>query len=134
MAFEQTLFLIGFIAIIFLGLGVPCIVMFSRARRERKSNEEHQQFIDSIKPGDIFDWDDRDKHPYKNPFDDTDNSHLRTTIIDIKTNEAGVKWVKYCFTKNINYPNHGTWSDEINNFLRCRTRISRRIDNINTNE
>lgn len=121
MTFEQTLFLIGFIAILFLGLGVPCIVMFSQARRERKSNEEHQQFIDGIKPGDIFDWDDRDERTYKNPFDDTDNSHLRTTIIDIKTNEAGVKWVKYHYT----FSGDGIiwFTDKLEDYLKYRYRI-----------
>lgn len=118
---DQTLFLIGFIAIFVIGLVIPCILGFSQARREKKSNKEHQQYIDSIKPGDVFDWDDRDKRPYKNPFDDTDNSHLRTTIIDIKTNEAGVKWVKYYYTV---YGLKNTWfTDKLEDYLEYRYRI-----------
>lgn len=122
MTFEQTLFLIGFIAILFFGLVVPGILVFSQARRERKANNEHQQFIDSIKPGDVFDWDDRNIRPYKNPFDDKDNSHLRTTIIDIKTNEAGVKWVKFYYT----YRSKTTWfTDSLENYLKYRYRIQK---------
>ena len=118
---DQTLFLIGFIAILFLGLGVPCILMFSQIRQERKSNEEHQQYIDSIRPGDVFAWDDRNERPYRNPFDDTDNSHLRTTIIDIKTNEAGVKWVKFYYTA---YGSKNTWfTDKLEDYLKNRYRI-----------
>lgn len=121
MTFEQTLFLFGFITIFVIGLVIPCILSFCQAREERKANNEHQQFIDSIKPGDVFDWDDRDKRPYKNPFDDTDNSHLRTTIIDIKTNEAGVKWVKYYYTS---YGLASTWfTDKLEDYLEHRYRI-----------
>lgn len=122
MTFEETLFLIGFIAILFLGLGVPCILMFSQARRERKSNKEHQQYIDSIKPGDVFDWDNRAERPYRNPFDDSDpDSQLRTTIIDIKANEAGVKWVKYYYT--INGSNSMWFTDKLEDYLKNRYRI-----------
>ena len=117
----DILFLFGFIAILFLGLGVPSILMFSQVHAERKSNKEHQQFIDSIKPGDVFDWDDRDKRPYRNPFDDIDNSHLRTTIIDIKTNEAGVKWVKYHYTSS---GDGAIWfTDKLDDYLKYRYRI-----------
>lgn len=121
MTFEDTIFLIGFIAILFLGLGVPGILMFSQVRQERKSNKEHQQYIDSIKPGDVFAWDDRDERPYRNPFNDTDNSHLHTTIIDIKINEAGVKWVKYYYTVN---GSKSIWfTDELEDYLKYRYRI-----------
>ena len=121
----DILFLFGFIAILFLGLGVPSILMFSQVRAERKSNKEHQQFIDSIKPGDIFDWDwdDRDEHPYRNPFDEPDDSlsTLRTTIIDVKTNEAGVKWVKYYYTSS--GPNGMWFTDKLDDYLKYRYRI-----------
>lgn len=121
MTFEQTLFLFGFITILFLGLVVPCIFAFSQAREERKSKKEHQQYIDSIKPDDVFDWDNRDERPYRNPFVDNDNSHLRTTIIDIKTNEAGVKWVKYHYT----FSGDGTiwFTDKLEDYLKYRYRI-----------
>lgn len=127
MTFEQTLFSIGFIAIMFFGLVVPCILTFGQAskerNKERKSNKERNQFIDSIKPGDVFDWDDRDARPYRNPFDEPDNSSLilRTTIIDVKTNEAGVKWVKYYYT--CSGPNGMWFTDKLDDYLKYRYRI-----------
>ena len=123
MTFEQTLLSIGFIAILFLGLVVPCILMFSQVHAERKSNKERQQYIDSIKPGDVFDWDNRDVRPYRNPFDDPDDSlsTLRTTIIDVKTNEAGIKWVKYYYTRS--GPNCMWFTDKLDDYLKYRYRI-----------
>ena len=125
MTFEETIFLIGFIAIFVIGLGIPCVLGFSQVRRERKSKKEHQQYIDSIKPGDVFDWDNRAERPYRNPFDENTNpdSELRTAIIDIKTNEAGVKWVKYYYTF---YGNGTTWfTDKLEDYLKHRYRIQK---------
>ena len=123
MTFEQTLLSIGFIAILFLGLVVPCILMFSQVHAERKSNKERKQFIDSIKPGDVFDWDNRDVRTYRDPFDEPDDSlsTLRTTVIDIKTNEAGVKWVKYYYTRS--GPNCMWFTDKLDDYLKYRYRI-----------
>ena len=123
MTFEQTLLSIGFIAILFLGLVVPFILMFSQVHAERKYNKERKQFIDSIKPGDVFDWDNRDVRAYRDPFDDPDDSlsTLRTTIIDVKTNEAGVKWVKYYYT--CSGPNCMWFTDKLDDYLKYRYRI-----------
>lgn len=123
MTFEQTLFLFGFITILFLGLVVPCIFAFSQAREEIKSKKEHQQFIDSIKPGDVFEWDNRDVRAYRDPFGEPDDSllPLRTTIIDVKTNEAGVKWVKYYYT--CSGPNGMWFTDKLDDYLKYRYRI-----------
>ena len=125
MTFEETLFLIGFIAIFVIGLVIPCILGFSQVRRERKSKKEHQQYIDSVKPGDVFDWDNRDRRPYRNPFDEIDDfdHQLRTTIIDIKTNEAGVKWVKYYYT--INGSNSMWFTDKLEDYLKNRYRTQK---------
>lgn len=119
MTFEQTLFLFGFITILFLGLGLPSILMFCQVREDRKSNKEHQQYIDSIKPGDVFAWDDRTERMYRDPFDETDpHDVLRTTIVDIKTNEAGVKWVKYYYTHS--GPDGMRFTDKLNDYLKYR--------------
>lgn len=122
MTFEETLFLFGFITIVFLGLGLPSILMFIQVREERQSNKEHQQYIDSIKPGDVFAWDDRAERIHRDPFDETDlHDILRTTIVDIKTNEAGVKWVKYYYT--INGSNSMWFTDKLEDYLKHRYRI-----------
>jgi hypothetical protein len=122
---DTTLFLIGFIAILFLGLGVSCILMFSQVREKRKSNKARQQYIqyiDSIKSGDVFDWDNRDVRAYRDPFDESDDSlPLRTTIVDIKTNEAGVKWVKYYYIHSS--PDGMQFTDTLEDFLKHRYRI-----------
>lgn len=120
---DATLFLIGFIAISFLGLGLPCILMFIQIGEERKSDKERKQFIDSIKPGDVFEWDNRDIRAYRDPFDEPDDSLLllRTTVIDIKTNEAGVKWVKYYYT--CSGPNGMWFTDKLDDYLKYRYRI-----------
>lgn len=127
MTFEQTLLSIGFIAILFLGLVVSFILMFSQVHAERKSNKERKQFIDSIKPGDVFDLDNRDVRAYRDPFDEPDDSLLPlrtplcTTIIDIKTNEAGIKWVKYYYT--CSGPDGMWFTDKLDDYLKYRYRI-----------
>ena len=127
MTFEQTLLLFGYIAIMFLGLVVPSILMFSQVREERKSeerksNKEHQQYIDIIKPGDVFAWDDRAKRIYRDPFDETDlHDVLLTTIVDIKTNEAGIKWVKYYYTHS--GPDGMRFTDKLDDYLKYRYKI-----------
>lgn len=121
MTFDETIFLIGFIAIFVIGLVIPCILGFSHTQ----SNKKHQQYIDSIKPGDVFDWDNRAERPYRNPFDKIDDpdSELRTTIIDIKINEAGVKWVKYYYT--LTGPNGMWFTDKLEDYLKYRYRIQK---------
>ena len=99
----------------------------------------YRKYVDSIKIGDTFGHDLFKFSDVDDPFSENYGSHgfdpyYHVTILDIKKNNKGETWVKYCFTKNINNPDHCTWSEEINDFLEYRTRISRRIDNINTNE
>ncbi len=82
---------------------------------------------------DLYKLDDID-----NPFSENYGTHgfdpcYEATIIDIKKNSKGETWVKWCFTERLNAP-HCEWTSEINDFLRYRTRISKRIDNINTIE
>lgn len=111
-------------------------------RNELKHGMNYQKYVESIQIGDTFGHDGFKFLDIDDPFSENYGSQgfdpqYCTTILDIKKNNKGETWVKYCFTKNINNPNHGTWSDEINYFLKYRTRISKRIDNINninTNE
>ena len=104
----------------------------------QKRDKEYQDYVKSIRIGDTFGHDLFKFSNVDDPFcenHDTlgfDPDHC-VTILDIKKNNKGETWVKYCFTSELNAP-HCEWTDEINYFLGCRTRISRRIDNINTNE
>lgn len=98
----------------------------------------YQKYVKSIRIGDTFghnsfkfsDIDDPFSENYGTPGFDP---QYHVTILDIKKNHKGETWVKYCFTRKLNEP-HCEWTDEINDFLRYRTRISKRIDNINTRE
>lgn len=107
-------------------------------RHERKHDMNYRKYVDSIKIGDtfghgLFKFSDIDD-PFSKNYDSQgfDPDH-HVTILDIKKNTKGETWVKYCFTKRLN-EDHCEWTEEINNFLRYRTRISKRIDNINTSE
>lgn len=107
-------------------------------RNDRKHDMNYRKYVESIRIGDTFghncfkfsDIDD----PFNEKYDTLgfDSDHC-VTILDIKKNNKGETWVKYCFTRVLNEP-HCEWTDEINDFLRYRTRISRRIDSINTRE
>ena len=128
--------IIGILGSLFVILAVILAVL--DLRNERKHKKDYQEYVESIHIGDTFghnsfkfsDVDD----PFSKNYDTLGfNPEYEVMILDIKKNNKGETWVKYCFTKYINDSNC-VWTDEINNFLKHRTRISRRIDNINTNE
>lgn len=100
--------------------------------------KNYQKYVESIQIGDTFGHNSfklsDDDDPFSENYDALGfDPQYYATILDIKKNHKGKTWVKWCFTRNIN-KDHCKWTDEINDFLRCRTRISRRIDNINTME
>ena len=104
----------------------------------QKRDKEYQDYIKSIRIGDTFGNDSFKFSDIDDPFDENHGSdgfdpEYHVTILDIKKNTKGETWVKWCFTRRLN-EDHCEWTDEINDFLRYRTRISKRIDNINTSE
>lgn len=121
-----------------LGSLLAVALAVHNTRNDRKQEKEYQKHVESIQIGDTFGHDlfkfsDVDD-PFSKNYDTLGfNPEYEVMILDIKKNNKGETWVKYCFTKYINDSNC-VWTDEINNFLKHRTRISRRIDNINTNE
>lgn len=107
-------------------------------RNERKHDMNYRKYVESVRIGDTFGHDCFNFSHIDDPFSEDYDMHgfdpdHCVTILDIKKNNKGETWVKYCFTRVLNAP-HCEWSDEINAFLKYRTRISRRIDNINTEE
>lgn len=105
---------------------------------ERKHEMNYRKYVDSIKIGDTFGHNSFKFSGADDPFNENHNKlgldpYYYVTILDIKKNYKGDIWVKYCFTRVLNTP-HCEWTEEINEFLRYRTRVSRRIDNINTKE
>ena len=122
---------------VILGILVSLLIILAvlDSRNDRKHEKDYQEYVNSIQIGDtfghnIFKVDD----PFSENYDTQEfDPQYHVTILDIKKNNKGETWVKYCFTRVLN-EDHCEWTEEINKFLRCRTRISRRIDNINTNE
>lgn len=130
------------IYIIFIVFGIVLVSIITFAVRDTKSiikqGKDHQRYIESIQIGDTFGHKSFKFSGVDDPFSENHNKfgldpHYYVTIIDIKKNYKGETWVKYCFTRILN-ESHCEWTEEINGFLRYRTRISRRIDNINTRE
>lgn len=122
--------ILGILGILFVTLAVLNV------RHEQKQEKDYQNYVDSIKIGDTFGHNLFKFSDIDDPFSENHGSQgfdpqYHVTIIDIKKNNKGETWVKYCFTRRLN-EDHCEWTNEINSFLRYRTRISRRIDNINT--
>lgn len=123
--------IIVMLTIVFITVGV---LEISTTRKYKN----YQKFVESIRIGDTFGHDSFKFSDIDDPFSENYGSDgfdpdYHVTILDIKKNNKGETWVKYCFTKRLN-DSHIEWTDEINDFLRYRTRISKRIDNINTRE
>lgn len=131
---------------IFIIFGILCILSIILAalctgndqKHDKKHDKNYQEYVESIKVGDTFGHNSFKCSDEDDPFSENYGGHgfdpyYCVTILDIKKNHKGETWVKYCFIRVLN-EQHCTWTDEINEFLKYRTRISRRIDNINTNE
>jgi hypothetical protein len=124
--------IVGVLGILFVILAVLNV------RNERKHDMNYQKYVESVQVGDTFGHNSFKFSGADDPFNENHNKlgldpYYYVTILDIKKNYKGEIWVKYCFTRVLNN-HHCEWTDEINDFLRYRTRISKRIDNINTLE
>lgn len=126
-----------FIIIGILG-GTFVTLTILESNNTKKQDKEYQDYVDSIKIGDTFGHNSFKFSDINDPFSENYGSQgfdptYHVTILDIKKNTKGEIWVKYCFTRRLN-EDHCEWTEEINEFLKYRTRISKRIDNINTSE
>ena len=124
--------------IIYVVIGMLAVVFITAAVFDIANTRKYKKYVESIRIGDTFGHDsfkfsDIDDPFSKNYGSDGFDPEYHVTILDIKKNDKGETWVKYCFTRRLN-ESHIEWTDEINDFLRYRTRISKRIDNINTTE
>jgi hypothetical protein len=114
------------------------ILAVLNVRNEQKHDMNYKKYVESIQIGDTFGHNCFKYSDVDDPFSENYDTlgfdpYYYVTILDIKKNSKDETWVKYCFTRVLN-KHHCEWTDEINEFLRYRTRISRRIDNINTRE
>lgn len=105
---------------------VACIVTFViESYRDVKRSKEYDNFIQSIKVGDEFGWQEEPDTIKTDPFVERDYSEKICVITDIKENGAGYKWVKYYYKKYITPGYEPTYfTEEINTFVRHRKRIS----------
>jgi hypothetical protein len=96
-------------------------------------SKRYNEYINSIKPGDVFV---NELFVIKAPDDPFDTRHNRiddgcydemyyTTVLDIKENKHGETWVKYCFTRALKYK-HTTptiFTESIDKYLKYRHRL-----------
>lgn len=116
----------GAILIFLLIALAMCIVAFViESYRDVKRSKEYDNFIQSIKVGDEFGWQEEPDTIKTDPFVERDYSEKICVITDIKENGAGYKWVKYYYKKYITPGYEPTYfTEEINTFVRHRKRIS----------
>lgn len=109
---------------------MACIVVFIlESRKEFKNTKEYKAYIESIKVGDEFGWQEEPDTIKTDPFAERDNNERICVITDIKENGAGYKWVKYYYKKYLT-PGHepAYFTEEINAFVRYRKRIYAQTD------
>lgn len=105
---------------------IACIIVFIlETRKEIKNDKEYKAYIESIKVGDEFGWQEEPDTIKTDPFAEKDNDKRICVITDIKENGAGYKWVKYYYKKYLT-PEHKPveFTGEINSFVKYRKRIS----------
>ena len=86
---------------------------------DRRNARRYQEYIDSIKVGDIFEpkfVEDLDDDPFEEEYDYTEYSKV---IIDIKKNNKGETWVKYKRLKDGGLE----FTEEINKFVQSQKRV-----------
>ena len=90
---------------------------------DRQEDRRYQEYIDSIKVGDIFVpkfVDDLNE----DPFNEIDRSvFYGKTIIDIKKNKKGETWVKYIYLKQNEDDISSEYTEEIHRFAKNQKRI-----------
>lgn len=105
---------------------VVCIVVFIlESRKEFKNTKEYNAYIESIKVGDEFGWQEEPDTIKTDPFAERDNNERISVITDIKKNGAGYKWVKYYYKEHLIPGYEPTYfTEEINAFVRYRKRFN----------
>lgn len=86
---------------------------------DRLNSRRYQEYIDSIRVGDIFEpnfVEDLNDDPFEEEFDYSEYSKV---IIDIKKNDKGETWVKY---KRLN-DGGIEFTDEIHRFVEYKKRV-----------
>lgn len=118
--------MMGFYYVFMVFVIILCIVVFIlESRKEFKNTKEYKAYIESIKVGDEFGWQEEPDTIKTDPFAERDDSERICIIKDIKENGAGYKWVKYYYKKYLTPGYEPTYfTEEINAFVRYRKRIN----------
>ena len=107
-----------------IALVVCIVVFFIDVYRDVKRAKEYDNFIQSIKVGDVFDCIDESETKDTNPFDKKEDPSRIVVISDIKENGAGYKWVQYHYKHyDVSEFPPVDFYDEIHSFVRYRKRI-----------
>ena len=99
------------------------------SREEIKKTKEYNAYIESIKVGDEFVWQEESDTIKTDPFVEKDDySENICVIADVRENGAGYKWVKYYYKKYV-MPGYEPicFTQEINAFVRHKKRINTEI-------
>ena len=93
---------------------------------DRQEARRYQEYIDSIRVGDIFEPN-FVEDLYDDPFEeDLDFSEYSKVIIDIKKNNNGETWVKYKRLKDGGVE----FTDEIHRFVKYKKRVNMKSDSV----
>lgn len=105
--------------LICIPLALLAWLIISDIVNDRRNTRRYQEYIDSIRVGDIFEpkfIEDLDDDPFEEEFNYSEYSKV---IIDIKKNNKGETWVKYKRLKD-----GGTeFTEEIHRFVEYRKRV-----------
>ncbi len=93
---------------------------------DKKKARRYQEYIDSIRVGDIFEpnfIEDLYNDPFEEEFDYSEYSKV---IVDIKKNKKGETWVKYKRLKNSGVE----FTEEIHRFVQNQKRVNLKSDGV----
>lgn len=105
--------------LICIPIALIALLLISDIVNDRRKARRYQEYIDSIKVGDIFEpnfVEDLDDDPFE---EEVDSFEYRKVIIDIKKNNKGETWVKYKRVKDGGVE----FTEEIHRFVKYKRRV-----------
>lgn len=110
--------------LICIPIAIIVLMIISDIVNDKRKARRYQEYIDSIRVGDIFEpnfVEDLDMDPFE---EKSDYSEYSKVIIDIKKNNKGETWVKYKYLNpkyEVEYEVKGT--SEIHKFVKNHKRV-----------
>lgn len=109
-----------------LPIALIALLLICDLYNDRQNARRYQEYIDSIRVGDIFEpnfLEDLNDDPFE---EDLDFSEYSRIIIDIKKNNNGETWVKYKRLKDGGVE----FTDEIHRFVKYKKRVNLKSDGV----